>query len=133
MKRSCRLFLLIVATWTAGCVGPLVAVKDIAELEPAERRATLAFPIYNESQVQGRSYVVLNIVEGSPAPSPQQCQVRNRARVDHSGAPGGDSPVARGVAVASTGPDATQLTRGRLNSGALARPSQEPSRSRRKS
>lgn len=47
-----------------GCVGPLVPVKKIAELPPEERRAVLGLPIYNEAQLVGKTYAVINLVEG---------------------------------------------------------------------
>lgn len=47
-----------------GCVGPLIPVKKIDELPPEDRRAVLALPIYNESQLFGKPYTVVNLVEG---------------------------------------------------------------------
>jgi len=47
-----------------GCVGPLVPVKKIDELPLEERRAVLGLPIYNESQLVGKEYTVITIVEG---------------------------------------------------------------------
>lgn len=47
-----------------GCVGPLVPVKKIDELPAEERRAVLTLPIYNESQLFGKEYTVVNLVEG---------------------------------------------------------------------
>jgi hypothetical protein len=47
-----------------GCVGPLVPVKKINELPLEERRAVIGLPIYNESQLVGKEYTVLNLVEG---------------------------------------------------------------------
>ena len=47
-----------------GCVGPRVPVKKIDELPPEERRAVLGLPIYNESQLVGKEYAVINFVEG---------------------------------------------------------------------
>lgn len=47
-----------------GCVGPRVPVKKIDELPLEERRAVLGLPIYNESQLVGKEYTVINLVEG---------------------------------------------------------------------
>ncbi len=47
-----------------GCVGPLVPVVKIEQLPPEEKHATLSLPIYNESQLAGKQYTVVNIVEG---------------------------------------------------------------------
>jgi hypothetical protein len=46
------------------CVGPRVPVKKIDELPLEERRAVLGLPIYNESQLAGKEYTVINLVEG---------------------------------------------------------------------
>jgi hypothetical protein len=43
---------------------PLVPVKKINELPLEERRAVIGLPIYNESQLVGKEYTVLNLVEG---------------------------------------------------------------------
>ncbi len=58
--------LLTVATSLAisACVGPLVPVKDVSSLPVEERRAVLSIPIYNESQLAGRAYSIINVVEG---------------------------------------------------------------------
>jgi uncharacterized protein YbjQ (UPF0145 family) len=59
-----RLFLHIAVITIFGCVGPLVPVKKIDELPVSIRREVLAMLIYNESQLIGRQYRVINIVEG---------------------------------------------------------------------
>jgi hypothetical protein len=46
------------------CVGSRVPVKKIDELPLEERRAVLGLPIYNESQLVGKEYTVINLVEG---------------------------------------------------------------------
>jgi hypothetical protein len=55
---------LVVCALMGGCVGPLVPVKKIGELPAEERRVVLALPIYNESQLVGKEYSVINLVEG---------------------------------------------------------------------
>lgn len=55
---------MLIAVSGAGCVGPLVPVVKMEQLPPEEKRATLSLPIYNESQLAGKEYQVLNIVEG---------------------------------------------------------------------
>jgi hypothetical protein len=45
------------------CVGSRVPVKKIDELPLEERRAVLGLPIYNESQLVGKEYTVINLVE----------------------------------------------------------------------
>jgi hypothetical protein len=47
-----------------GCVGPLVPIKKIDDLPLDERRAVLELPTYNESQLSGSDYTVINLVEG---------------------------------------------------------------------
>ena len=61
MKHS---FLIIAVIAVLGCVGPLVPVKKIDELPVSIKREVLAMPIYNESQLIGKQYKVINIVEG---------------------------------------------------------------------
>ena len=48
----------------SACVGPRVPVKKIEQLPAEERRAVLGLPIYNESQLAGKDYAVINLVEG---------------------------------------------------------------------
>jgi len=48
----------------AACVGPLVPVVKVDGLTPEERQATLSLPIYNESQLAGTHYSIINVVEG---------------------------------------------------------------------
>lgn len=50
--------------FVVGCVGPLVPVAKIDELPIEERRAVLGLPIYNESQLAGKEYTVISLVEG---------------------------------------------------------------------
>lgn len=47
-----------------GCVGPLVPVVKIDKLSPEERRMALSLPIYNEGQLAGKKYNIINVVEG---------------------------------------------------------------------
>jgi hypothetical protein len=47
-----------------GCAGPRVPVKKIDGLPLEERRAVLGLPIYNETQLVGKNYTVINLVEG---------------------------------------------------------------------
>lgn len=61
MRASLLLFALLILV---GCVGPRVPVKKIDELPLEERRAVLGLPIYNESQLVGKEYTVINLVEG---------------------------------------------------------------------
>jgi uncharacterized protein YbjQ (UPF0145 family) len=56
--------LLIAIITLSGCVGPLVPVKNIDELPVSTKRDVLAMAIYNESQLIGKQYRVINIVEG---------------------------------------------------------------------
>lgn len=60
MKKS-SIYLLLLLT---GCVGPLVPVKKIDELPLSVKREVLSLPIYNESQLTGKNYKIINIVEG---------------------------------------------------------------------
>lgn len=48
----------------AGCVGPLVPVKKIDDLDLVTKRNVLSLPIYNERQLLHKSYSVINVVEG---------------------------------------------------------------------
>lgn len=61
MKALMAVILLAVVV---GCVGPLVPVVKIEQLSPEEKRSTLSLPIYNESQLAGKQYQVINVVEG---------------------------------------------------------------------
>ena len=47
-----------------GCVGPLVPVVKMDKLSPEERQVALSLPIYNEGQLAGKKYNVINVVEG---------------------------------------------------------------------
>ena len=47
-----------------GCVGPLIPVKKLDELPLDTKRNVLSLPIYNENQLAGKQYQVLNVVEG---------------------------------------------------------------------
>lgn len=58
------LVLVIMYGCITACVGPLVPVVKIDELTPDERRATLSLPIYNEGQLSGTQYSIVNMVEG---------------------------------------------------------------------
>lgn len=64
MNQTSRIIITLTLALISGCVGPLVPVKDISTLSTEDRSLTLALPIYNESQLQGKSYKILNIVEG---------------------------------------------------------------------
>ena len=64
MKFKAIILLSLAGLMSTGCVGPLVPVKDISALPLEERRSALELPIYNESQLQGKQYSILNIVEG---------------------------------------------------------------------
>ena len=57
-------FILSALLILVGCVGPLVPVKKIGELPLEERRAVVWLPIYNESELVGKEYTVINLVEG---------------------------------------------------------------------
>lgn len=48
----------------AGCVGPLVPVKNMDALDLVTKRSALSLPIYNESQLAQKKYSVMNVVEG---------------------------------------------------------------------
>lgn len=48
----------------AGCVGPLVPVKTMDDLDLVTKRSVLSLPIYNESQLFQKKYSVINVVEG---------------------------------------------------------------------
>jgi len=48
----------------AGCVGPLVPVKKMDDLDLVTKRNVLSLPIYNESQLFQKRYSVINVVEG---------------------------------------------------------------------
>lgn len=61
---SCTTLALIALLLMTACVGPLVPVKNLDELSVEERRAALGLPIFNESQLSGKNYVVVNMVEG---------------------------------------------------------------------
>ena len=79
MKHS---FLLIALIAVLGCVGPLVPVKKIDELPVSIKREVLAMPIYNESQLIGKQYKVINIVKAflaktRPGIQRQQKQMRS--------------------------------------------------------
>jgi len=47
-----------------GCIGPLVPVKKMDELPLDMRREVLSMPIYNEGQLAGQKYKIINMVEG---------------------------------------------------------------------
>ena len=47
-----------------GCVGPLVPVVKMDKLSPEEWHSTLSLPIYNEGQLAGKKYNIINVVEG---------------------------------------------------------------------
>ena len=64
MLGMCASLLLSALLMLVACVGPRVPVKNIAELPLEERRAVLGLPIYNESQLVGKEYTVINLVEG---------------------------------------------------------------------
>lgn len=64
MKKTVLFALFTAFPIVSGCVGPLVPVKDLTALSVEERRATLSLPIYNESQLQGKPYSIINMVEG---------------------------------------------------------------------
>ena len=64
MKKFVRVALCAAFSVVSGCVGPLVPVKDRSALSVDERMATLSLPIYNESQLQGKPYSIINVVEG---------------------------------------------------------------------
>lgn len=48
----------------AGCVGPLVNVKNIDKLPAETKRSVLSMPIYNEAQLVNKKYDIINVVEG---------------------------------------------------------------------
>lgn len=65
MNHKIKATLLITTLTTlTGCVGPLVPVKKISEIPIEQRREVLSMPIYNEGQLNGKKYSILNIVEG---------------------------------------------------------------------
>lgn len=51
-------------TILAGCVGPLVPVKKMDDLDFVTKRNVLSLPIYNENQLFQKRYSVINVVEG---------------------------------------------------------------------
>jgi len=61
IKKAALLLLILFLT---GCAGPRVAVKNINQLSIETRRQVLSMPIYNESQLFGKKYSVINVVEG---------------------------------------------------------------------
>jgi len=62
MRRSILCIIALVMLW--GCVGPLVPVKKMDELPLNVRREVLSIPIYNESQLAGKKYTIISMVEG---------------------------------------------------------------------
>lgn len=54
----------LLAVLSTACVGPLVAVKNLDELPSHAKEEALSTTIYNESQLQGLTYGVINVVEG---------------------------------------------------------------------
>lgn len=59
-----HLLIIIGSLIITSCVGPLVPVKNISDLPPEERRVVLSLPIYNESQLTGKKYTIIAVVEG---------------------------------------------------------------------
>jgi len=59
-----RCVLVCLSLIVTGCIGPLVPVKKIEQLPADERRAVLGLPMYNESQLTGKDYSIINLVEG---------------------------------------------------------------------
>lgn len=59
MKRLTVLFVLALT----GC-GPLVPVKDMRTVSEEQKQIAFSLPIYNDSQISGRPYAILNVVEG---------------------------------------------------------------------
>lgn len=59
-----NLILIILIASLVGCAGPRVSVKRINQLPIDTKRQVLSMPIYNESQLFGRKYRIINVVEG---------------------------------------------------------------------
>lgn len=55
---------LVMCACATPAANPRVAVKNIGSLSPAERDAVNALPIYNETQLAGKNYTILAMVEG---------------------------------------------------------------------
>jgi hypothetical protein len=63
-RKTMRIIILITtASLITGC-GALVPVAKIDELKIETKRKVLSMPIYNESQLTGKKYTILNYVEG---------------------------------------------------------------------
>lgn len=58
-----RIFLVLSAAMLSGC-GALVPVVDIDKIPPSKRQAVDSVQIYNQAQLSGLSFRVLNVVEG---------------------------------------------------------------------
>jgi len=60
------ILLLVLIILLSGCVsvGPLVPVKQMDKIPLEQKRKILSLPIYNESQLFNKSYMIINIVEG---------------------------------------------------------------------
>ena len=58
------IYLLTLTIFLPGCIGPMVPVVKMDEVPLAQKREVLSIPIYNESQLIGKDYQIINIVEG---------------------------------------------------------------------
>lgn len=57
--------LLIVFLTLEGCARPTAPANKLAALSPEERRSVVQLPIYNEGELSGKEYAVVNMVEGA--------------------------------------------------------------------
>lgn len=48
-----------------GCAGPTAPVNQLYALSPEERRSVVQLPIYEEGELSGKEYAVVNMVEGT--------------------------------------------------------------------
>ena len=58
------IYLLTLTIFLPGCIGPMVPVVKMDEVPLAQKREVLSIPIYNESQLIGKDYQIINVVEG---------------------------------------------------------------------
>jgi hypothetical protein len=63
MQIKKQIILWLVATLLTGC-GAMVPVVKVEEFSPEQRRAVADVAIYNQTQLIGRKFKVINIVEG---------------------------------------------------------------------
>ena len=58
--------LLLIALLTLeSCARPTAPAKNLDAFSPDERRSVAQLPIYNESELSGREYAVVTMVEGA--------------------------------------------------------------------